>query len=168
MKYLRYFLIATVAFISLSSNTSGTTQPSEGIYPGDLFPDMKNMENVSGAKINLLDLKGKKVLVNFWASNDADSRKDNVLFANIINQKKYPVQMVSVSFDKSEAVFERTVDMDKIDKEYQFWADGKANTDFYKRYQLEKGFKSYLIDESGKIVAMNLTPESLDRLMKEI
>lgn len=168
MKYFRYFLILGLVFISLASNTSGTTQPSEGIYPGDLFPDITNIENVSGATINLLDLKGKKVLVNFWAASDADSRKDNVLFSNIINRKNYPVQMVSVSFDKSEAVFERTVDIDKVDKTYQFWANGKVHADLFKRYHLDRGFKTYLIDESGQIVATNLTPESLDRLMKEI
>lgn len=168
MKYFRYFLILGLAFISLASNTTGTTQPSEGIYPGDQFPDMKNIENVSGAKIDLLDLKGKKVLVNFWAANDADSRKDNVLLSNIISRKKYPVQMVSVSFDRSEAVFERTVSVDRIDKTNQFWANGKVQSELYKRYQLDKGYKSYLIDEQGRIIAVNLTPQSLDRLMKEI
>lgn len=76
--------------------------------------------------------------------------------------------MVSVSFDKSEAVFERTVDIDNVDKTYQFWANGKVHSDLFKRYQLEKGYKSYLIDESGQIIAVNLTSESLDRLMKEI
>lgn len=167
MKYLRYFLVAGIAAMSLSSNTSGTTQPSEGIYPGDLFPDIKNIENVSGTKINLLDLKGKKVLVNFWAASDADSRKDNVLLSNVIDQKKYPVQMVSISLDKSEAVFKRTVAMDKIDKEYQFWVDEKVQADLHKRYHLKKGYKSYLLDENGKIVAMDLTPQTLDRLLTE-
>lgn len=168
MKYFRYFLILGVTFISLASYKTETTQPSEGIYPGDLFPDIKNIENVSGAKINMLDLKGKKVLVNFWAASNADSRKDNVLFSNIITRKGYPIQMVSISFDRSETVFEKTVAIDRIDKENQFWVNGKVHSELFKRYQLEKGFKSYLIDENGIIMAVNLTPENLDRLMKEI
>lgn len=157
-----------LVFISMASTTTGTTQPSEGIYPGDLFPDMKNIESVSGAKFDLLDLKGKKVLVNFWAASDADSRKDNVLFSNIIDRKNYPIQMISVSFDRSEAVFERTVSVDKIDKSNQFWASAKVRPELQKRYQLDKGYKSYLIDEDGRIIAIDLTPQSLDRLMKEI
>ena len=149
----------------MASNTTGTTQPSEGIYPGDQFPDMKNIENVSGAKFDLLDLKGKKVLVNFWAANDADSRKDNVLFSNIITQKKYPVQMISVSFDKSESVFERTLAMDKIDRKNQFLADEDSYSVLFDRYQLKKGFKNYLIDENGVVVAMNLSPKDLDQYL---
>ncbi len=90
-----------VAFISLSSNTSRTSSLSEGIYPGNLFPDIQNLENVSGTKINLSDLRGRKVLVNFWAAYDASSHKNNVLLSHVIENKNYPVQMVSVSFDKT-------------------------------------------------------------------
>ncbi len=156
-----------VAFISLSSNTSRTSSLSEGIYPGNLFPDIQNLENVSGTKINLSDLRGRKVLVNFWAAYDASSHKNNVLLSHVIENKNYPVQMVSVSFDKSESVFERTLAMDKIDKEFQFMAKSDASSNLLDRYQLEKGFKNYLIDENGVIVAMNLTPSDLDQLLNE-
>lgn len=165
MKYLKYFLIAGIALISLSSNTSGTSSLSEGIYPGNLFPDIKNLENESGTKINLSDLKGQKVLVNFWAAYDAYSHKDNVLLSNLIESKNYPVQMVSVSFDKVESVFERTLKMDKIDPSYQFLVKNEASSDLIDKFRLEKGFKNYLIDENGVIVAMNLTANDLDQLL---
>lgn len=165
MKYLKYFLIAGIAFISLSSNTSRTSSLSEGIYPGNLFPDIKNLENESGTKINLSDLRGQKVLVNFWAAYDAYSHKDNVLFSHIIEDKEYPVQMVSVSFDKNESVFERTLTMDKIDERFQFLAKGDDSSDIFNLYQLERGFKNYLIDENGVIIAMNLKPGDLGRLL---
>ena len=167
MKYLKYFLIAGITFISLSSNMSRTSSLSEGIYPGNLLPDIKNLVNESGTKINLSDLRGQKVLVNFWAAYDAYSHKDNVLLSHLIESKQYPVQMVSVSFDKSESVYERTLVMDKIDTRYQFLAKGDASSELYNRYQLERGFKNYLIDENGVIVAMNLTPNDLGRLLNE-
>ncbi|MFV0518476.1 MAG: peroxiredoxin family protein, partial [Aminipila sp.] len=83
MKYLKYFLIAGITFISLSSNMSRTSSLSEGIYPGNLLPDIKNLVNESGTKINLSDLRGQKVLVNFWAAYDAYSHKDNVLLSHL-------------------------------------------------------------------------------------
>jgi thiol-disulfide isomerase/thioredoxin len=167
MNYLKYLLIFGIAFISLSSNTSSTSSLSEGIYPGNQFPDIKNLENVSGTKINLSDLKGQKVLVNFWAAYDAYSRKDNVLFSHLIENKKYPVKMVSVSFDKNESVYAKTLAMDKIDTEYQFIAGNDISKDLFDRFRLDRGFKNYLIDENGVIVAMNLTANDLDQLMNE-
>ena len=157
--------MTVIAFISLSSNTSRTSSLSEGIYPGNLFPDIKNLENVSGTKLNLSDLKGQKVLVNLWAAYDANSHKDNVLFSNLIKDRKYEVQMISVSFDKSESVFERTLAMDKIDRKNQFLANGETYASLFNRYQLKKGFKNYLIDENGVIVAMNLSTKDLDQYL---
>lgn len=168
MKYVKYFLIVGITLMSLlSTTTRNSGLSSEGIYPGNLFPDIKNLENVLGTKINLSDLKGRKVLVNFWAAYDALSHKDNVLLSNVIENNDYPVQMVSVCFDKNESVYRKTLDMDKIDDSYQFLAKDEVYSDLYSRYQLEKGFKNYLIDENGIIVAMNLTPEDLGRLLNK-
>lgn len=167
MKYLKYLLIVGVIFISLSSNTSRTSRLSEGIYPGNLIPDIKNLEKESGIKVNLSDLRGRKVLVNFWAAYDANSHKNNVLFSNLIEKEDYPVQMLSISFDKNESVFERTLAMDKIDTEYQFLLKDNAS-EVFKKYRLESGFKNYLIDENGVIIAMNLSPKELDQVLNEI
>ena len=168
MKYAKYFLFVGIALIGLSSNTTRTSGlSSEGIYPGNLFPDIKNLENISWTKMNLSNLKGQKILVNFWAAYDAPSHKDNVLFANVIENKKYPVRMVSVSFDKNESVFERTLTMDRIDAKYQFIAKNDAYSRLYNHYQLRKGVKNYLIDENGVIMAMNLSPNDLDQLLKK-
>lgn len=166
MKYFRYFLIGGLV-LGLSANQSGSTQPSEGIYPGDLFADVKNLENTSGTKISLSDLKGQKVLVNLWAAYDAPSHRDNVLYANVIEKNNYPAKMISMSFDESESVYERTVMMDKIDKRYQFWIDKSERPNLYSYYRLDKGFRSYLIDEQGKIIAVNPTTKDLDQLLKD-
>lgn len=167
MKHLKYFLMVGVIFISLSSNVSRTSSLSEGIYPGNLLPDIKNLVNKSGTRIDLSDLKGQKVLVNFWAAYDAVSRKNNALFSHIIESGNCPVKMVSVSFDKSEPIFEKTLVIDKIDAKYQFIAKGNAYSDLFGLYKLDKGFKNYLLDENGVILAMNLSANDLDYYLKE-
>nr|WP_255490554.1 thioredoxin-like domain-containing protein [Dysgonomonas sp. 511] len=153
--------------MSFSSNVSRTSSLSEGIYPGNQFPDIKNLENKSGTRMNLSDLRGQKVLINFWAAYDAYSRKDNVLFSHMIDKKKYPLHMVSVSFDKNEAVYEKTLLMDKIDSKYQFMAKDNVSSSLFNFYELERGFKNFLLDEEGVIIAVNLTPSGLDRIMNE-
>ena len=161
MKYLKYFLIVGIAMICFAAYTSKNTKPSEGIYPGDLFPTISDLEEMTGEKISLSDLKGQKVLVNFWAAYDAQSHRDNVLLANMIKEKNYPVKMISLSFDESRSVFEKTVKTDKIGDDSQYWIDHQQQESLRSRYKLKNHFRSYLIDEEGKIVAMNVPAQEL-------
>lgn len=146
-----------------SSYTARTSRLSEGIYPGNIMPELKLKEE-SGRSLDLEHLKGVKVLVNFWAAYDAESHLENVLLWNTLQKKDYPIVMLSVSFDKSKNVFEKTVSLDGIDPKYQFCDTKGENSEIYRKYQLDKGFKNYLIDESGVIMAMNLTPKELEKL----
>lgn len=168
MKYFMYFLIAGAILTGLVAATSKTTKPSEGIYPGELFPSIDSLKDDKGAIINLTDLKGQRLLVNFWASYDANSRKENVLMSHVIDIENYPVTMVSVSFDKSEKVFGKTVVTDGTGNSVQCWADENLQSELTKLYRLEKGFKSYLIDEDGKIVAMDVNAGNLNQYLKRI
>ncbi|SHF69350.1 TlpA family protein disulfide reductase [Dysgonomonas macrotermitis] len=165
MKYLKYFLLAGIVLITSSSYTTGTSKVSEGIYPGNLMPDLK-LENEEGSKLDLKYLRGVKVLVNFWAAYDADSHMKNVLLWNALKKEKNPLVMVSVAFDRNKAVFEKTLSMDGIDKAYQFLDMNGNDSEIYQKYQLGKGFKNYLIDENGVIIAMNLTPARLNEILE--
>ena len=98
MKYLKYFLLVAIVLIT-SSYTPRTSRISEGIYPGDLMPELK-INNESGTKLDLEHLKGVKVLVSFWAAYDAESHMRNVLLWNTIRREKHSLVMLSVSFDK--------------------------------------------------------------------
>lgn len=167
MKYLRYFLIISITFIGFASNTSKNTKPSEGIYPGEKFPDIKLSVDKSEDTFNLTDLKGQKVLVHLWAAYDAQSHCDNVLLANTIKQNNYPVTLVSLSFDESKSVYEKTVEMDAINSNYQFWIDKQQQADLRSRYKLRNGFKSFLIDENGKIQAIDVSAQNLGLLLSK-
>lgn len=165
MKYLKYFLLVGIVFMT-SSYTPRTSRISEGIYPGNLMPELK-IENNLGTKLDLEHLRGVKVLVNFWAAYDAESHMKNVLLWNTLQKEKHPLVMVSVSFDKSRAVFEKTLSMDGINDRYQFLDTKGSDSKIYQKYQLEKGFQNYLIDEDGVIMAINLTPKDLDRILEK-
>lgn len=163
MKYLKYFLIAGIVLIT-SSYTTRTSRLSEGIYPGNLMPKL-SLKDESGKSLNLEHLNGVKVLVNFWAAFDAESHKNNVILWNTLQKENYPIVMLSVSFDKNKSVFEKTIEMDGIDSRYQYYETESTNSEMFQKYQLEQGFKNYLIDEEGKIMAMNITPDDLERLL---
>lgn len=130
------------------------------------MPELK-INNDSGTKLDLEHLKGVKVLVSFWAAYDAESHMKNVLLWNTLQKEKHPLVMVSVSFDKSKAVFEKTLSIDGINDRYQFLDTKGSNSEIYQKYQLEKGFQNYLIDENGVIMAINLTPKDLNRILEK-
>lgn len=161
MKYVKYFLLGGI-FLLTSSYTIGTSRLSEGIYPGNLMPELK-ISNDLGSKLDLKQLSGVKILVNFWAAYDADSHMKNVMLYNALQKEKYPVIMVSVSFDKSKAVFENTLKVDGINPRHQYVDLEGSQSEIYQKYQLDKGFRNYLIDENGVIVAMDLTPDDLKK-----
>lgn len=163
MRNLKYLLIAVVAITSLSLITARTSRLSESINPGDPIPDIKNLENVSGETMSLSDLKGQKVLVNFWAAYDANSRRDNILLSKLTGDEDSPIKMVSVSFDKSKSVFEKTVTVDEVDESCQYYVQANTHSALVERYKLEQGFKNFLVDEDGKILEVNLSPEKLSQ-----
>jgi len=125
------------------------------------------VKNNLGNELDLSYLRGKKVLVSFWASYDADSHKNNVLLYNTLQKNEYPITMVSVSFDPNQTVFTQTLNMDNIDQSFQFQEKEGSNSSLFKDYHLNDGFKNYLIDEQGVIVAINVTPDDLKTISEK-
>ena len=61
-------------------------------------------------------MKGKYVLLSFWASYDAQSRMQNASLSNALRSasRNQNVEMVSVSFDEYQSIFEETIRKDQI------------------------------------------------------
>ncbi len=164
MKYLKYFLVAGLISIATSSYTTRTSGLSVGIDPGNLIPNF-SISDDAGNDLKLSDLKGQKVLVSLWAAYDADSHMKNVLLWNFLNKGEQDLKMVSISFDKSESVFKKTLTADGIDNNSQFLDAKGDRSDIYQRCRLEKGFNNYLLDENGVIIAKNVMPQDLKELL---
>ena len=83
-------------------------KPTGGLSEGDVAPDFK-IESASNGQpaFKLGNLKGKYVLLSFWASYDAQSRMQNVSLSNVLRSSRN-VEMVSVSFESLRKPFVRT------------------------------------------------------------
>lgn len=163
MKYVN-FCLTVLASLMLMSGSVNKSTPSKGYYPGEAIPNIA-FEDMEGRAINLTDLKGKKVVVNFWAAYDAPSRAINVQLYNYLKMNNADVEFVSVSFDENKNVFEKTLLLDNIDSISHFCDVKGTESEIYKEFQLNKGFKSYLIDETGVITEMKVTPDKLRVLL---
>ena len=110
--------------------------------------------------IDLKDLRGKYVLLSFWASYDAPSRVQNATLNHAIEQADN-VEMVSVSFDEFKSIFNETIKKDRISTSNCFVELAGNSSDLFKTYRLNKGFKNFLLDKNGVIVAKDITPSQL-------
>lgn len=147
-------LIISFSFISFV----GKDTPTEGLTIGDKAPDF----TICSEKqlVELKDLRGKYVLLSFWASYDAPSRLQNASLNHAIN-KSDNIEMVSVSFDSYKSIFKETIKKDKIASSNCFVETEGEESEIYQMYRLNKGFKNYLLDQNGVIIAKNIQANEL-------
>jgi len=136
----------------------GKNTPTEGLTIGDKAPEF----TICGEKqlVNLKDFKGKYVILSFWASYDAPSRMQNATL-NHAAGKNNNVEMVSVSFDEYQSIFNETIKKDRISTPNCFVETQGENSELYQTYRLHKGFKNYLLDRNGVIIAKNIDAKQL-------
>ena len=151
-----FVVLITISFFSLSF--VGKDTPTEGLNIGDRAPEFK----ICGEKqlMNLKDLHGKYVLLSFWASYDAPSRTQNATLNYAVSQADN-VEMVSVSFDEYKSIFNETIKKDKITTPNCFVETEGEQSELYQTYRLHKGFKNYLLDENGIIIAKDINAKQL-------
>lgn len=163
MKYVNFCLVAIVSLFFMSSSIK-TEKTSTGYYPGEQIPNIV-LSGWEGQHLDLSEYKGRKVVLSFWAAYDAQSRARNVQLHNYLKEAALDVTFLSISFDENRNISERTALLDKIDLNSQFCDETGANSVIYKEFRLRQGFKNYLIDEDGVILAIDLSVEKLKELI---
>ncbi|MEG1616476.1 MAG: thioredoxin-like domain-containing protein [Bacteroidales bacterium] len=134
-------------------------KPGIGLSEGSSAPEFQ-IDNLKSES-----LKGKKVLVSFWAAYDARSRVNNSLLAANLKKMTGDIELVSIGFDESSLIFEETVRMEHLERSTQHHERNGKNSDIFRAYRLKEGFTNYLLDEHGVIIAKNLNPKELKELM---
>ena len=159
MKYAKWIFV--VLLISSLTSFVEKDKPTGGLNVGDIAPDFKIQSMSAGQPLaELSDMKGKYVLLSFWASYDAQSRMQNVSLSNVLRSSRN-VEMVSVSFDEYQSIFKETVRKDQIVTPTCFVETKGESSGLFKKYRLGRGFTNYLLDENGVIIAKNISAAEL-------
>ena len=162
MKYVKWIFV--VFLIGSLTSFVEKDKPTGGLNVGDIAPDFKIQSMSAGQPLaELSDMKGKYVLLSFWASYDAHSRMQNASLSNVLRSasRNDNVEMVSVSFDEYQSIFKETVRKDQIVTPTCFVETKGESSGLFKKYRLGRGFTNYLLDENGVIIAKNISAAEL-------
>ena len=167
MRHVKWIFV--VLLISSLTSFVEKDKPTGGLNVGDVAPDF-TIESTSDVQHNfdLTDLKGKYVLLSFWASYDAQSRMQNASLSNALRSTSQDVEMVSVSFDEYQSVFQETIRKDQIVTPTCFVETEGEDSRLFKKYRLNRGFTNYLLDGNGVIIAKNISAADLSAYVSEI
>ena len=144
------------ALISLSFNESNGH--TETLTLGDKAPEFVLGDNTQS--LNLQNPSGDYTLLSFWASYDAVSRMENAKMNHLL-ENSARVKMISISFDSYQSVYQAAIKQDGVNASNCHLEMEGENSDAFKSYDLKGGFKNYLLDKDGVIVAKNLTADDL-------
>ena len=174
MKNVKWLLILVLVCTLTSFGSKDSLV--EGLRVGDVAPSFMLKSAHTGNSLSGMKKNDNLILLSFWASYDAPSRMLNARIGQMIhkiqnqdlvkqnkaNETKHRIDLFSISFDTSRAVFEETLKMDQITSHESALALRGSSEPIFKRYKLKKGFTNYLINAKGIIVAKNLTAKDLE------
>ncbi len=159
---IAFFMCALVSFVDKD-------KPTKGLNVGDSAPNFEiKILSEQDSTIDLTELKGRYVLLSFWASYDAQSRMQNVSLSNALRLEDSKIKMVSVSFDQYKSIFDETIKKDQIVTPSCFVETKGEKSKLYDRYSLKSGFSNYLLDENGIIIAKNISADELSAYLQEL
>jgi len=134
---------------------------------GAVAPDFAQ-NDPEGKSIKLSELRGKVVLVDFWASWCGPCRKENPNVVKMYNRfKDKGFEILGVSLDKSKGPWLKAIAKDKLSwyhvSDLRGWKNEVAQL-----YSVTSVPATVLLDQEGRIVARNLRGPQLEAKVAEI
>ena len=141
----------------------------KSISIGSVAPDII-LNDTSGVPISLASLRGKYVLLDFWAAWCRPCREENPnIVENYNNYKSYGFDVYQVSLDRTKEDWIRGIKQDKLPwinvSDLKYYQSEAAEL-----YNVDRIPSAFLLDPDGKIVAKHtdLRGPNLSRKLAEI
>lgn len=176
MRFLIVFIIAAFCFSCSSNSSSSESKDSVvneeevkfvGIDSGLYAPDISLPDPLGNIK-TLSSLRGKYVLVDFWASWCGPCRAENPNVVKMYNKyKDKGFTVFSVSLDNDKGNWETATQKDNMTwhhvSDLKMW-----NSVVIPLYKIDGIPLTFLLDEKGRIIGKNLRGPELEKKLKTI
>lgn len=140
---------------------------AQRLMVGGEAPDF-TQNTPEGEALKLSDLRGKVILVDFWASWCGPCRKENPHVVALYNKyKDKGFDILGVSLDNSKDRWLGAIDKDGLTWNHVSDLKGWKNAAAAK-YSVRSIPSTFLLNEKGEIIARNLRGAALDGQLKEI
>lgn len=184
-------MILIAAFAILLTSLSATVDDRRVAVYGEEAPAVVVKRN--GESQALDAMRGKWIVLSFWASTDPVSRFTQNKIAAIINSsnrnnhdsngndaeiefktpagvyslgKQTKVEVVSVNFDRSEPLMNEIVSLDNLIESSQSRVESKAEIKrLCEAFQMNNGLRSFIISPDGKLVMADPDEKTLMTLL---
>ncbi len=144
----------------------GTESQKGNAAPGMMAPDF-TMNDTEGKPFSLASLKGKYVLIDFWASWCGPCRQENPNVVAAYNKyKNKNFTILGVSLDEDKAAWLAAIKKDNLTWKHVSELKG-WDTKVTSLYNFDAIPFNVLIDPSGKVIANNLREDVLLNTLAE-